>query len=255
MSRKMHGTMDDPLAWTEHRPWAMPRGPWAMQMTWQDLLFAHWPVPVAALRPRVPEALSLDTFEGSAWLAVTPFVMTDVAPRGWPTIAAWRFCELNVRTYVTVEGKPGVYFFSLDAANALAVRAARWSWGLPYYVAEMSHHHEADGWIAYSSTRTHHNAPAASLAARYRPSGDAQPAAAGSFEHFAMERYCLYTVDAHGRAVRGETHHAPWALQPAEAQWPILQMTEQIDVTLPDVAPRLHFAERMHVVAWLPYRV
>lgn len=244
----------DPLAVTSHRPWPLPRGPWVMGMTWCDLLFAHWPIEPEALRACVPAPLEVDTFAGSAWLAVTPFVMTRVRPRGWPAALGLHFCELNVRTYVTHDGKPGVYFFSLDAVSRLAVRAARWSWGLPYHDARMSHRREGDGWHAYVSERTHARAPAARLAVRYRPIGEAQVASAGSFEHFATERYALYTVDRRGRAFCGEIHHAPWRLQPAEAVFETLEMTQALGVVLPEVEPRLHFAHRLAVVAWAPRR-
>lgn len=243
----------DPLSHTAHRPWPLPRGPWLMRMTWRDLLFAHWPVDREAMRPLVPEPLTLDTFDGSAWLAVTPFLMTDVRPRAWPSMLAWQFPELNVRTYVTLNGKPGVYFFSLDAAHALAVRTARLAWNLPYYEAQMFHRQEND-WIVYHSARTHRAAPTAQLATRYRPVGEPGPAEAGSFEAFAIERYCLYTVDRAGRAHRGEIHHPPWQLQSAEAHFELLEMTAHLGVPLSQPAARLHYAKTMPVVAWRPHR-
>ena len=243
------------LSQTEHRPWPLPGAPWVMSMTWDDVLFAHWPVPVDELRRVVPEALALDTHEGSAWLGVVPFVMAGVRSRGWPRAWGWRFAELNVRTYVTVNGKPGVYFFSLDAASRLAVRAARWSWGLPYFDAAMSCEREDDGWVTYTSRRTHRSAAAADFAGRYRPTGEVQHAQSGSFEHFATERYCLYTVNRRGQPMRGEIHHAPWPLQPAEAAFDVLAISEQIGMALPDSAPRLHFAQTLDVIAWLPAKV
>src|SRR5215217_8155417 len=104
------------------RPWPMPRRPWVMTQTWHDLLFAHWRLDPAAVRPLVPEPFELDTFDGAAWIGVVPFHMTNVAPRGTPALP-WlsHLPELNVRTYVRVGDRPGVYFFSLDAARAVAV--------------------------------------------------------------------------------------------------------------------------------------
>ncbi|MGH8637044.1 MAG: YqjF family protein, partial [Burkholderiales bacterium] len=131
----------------EHRPWPMPDGPWIMTQSWHDLLFAHWPLPQDALRDNVPDTYPIDTFGGHAWIGVIPFHMTNVAPRGIPALP-WvsAFPELNVRTYVTVGGKPGVFFFSLDAGNPIAVRAARTLFSLPYYSAEM-HVDAKDGWL------------------------------------------------------------------------------------------------------------
>src|SRR4051812_15661753 len=114
----------------------MPASPWVMTQSWHDLLFAHWPVDKATLAALVPSPLEPDVFEGTGWVGVVPFHMTNVAPRAVPNVP-WisAFPELNVRTYVSVGGKPGVYFFSLDAASALAVAAARSLFNLPYYQA------------------------------------------------------------------------------------------------------------------------
>jgi uncharacterized protein YqjF (DUF2071 family) len=225
-------------------------------MTWEDLLFAHWPVPAAALRPLVPPPLDLDTFDGSAWLGIVPFRMRGVRLRGLPAIPGTSaFPELNVRTYVTAEGKPGVWFFSLDAASRIAVRAARAWFHLPYFDARM------ESWrtgteVAYSSRRTHRGAPPAEFAARYRPTADAYSPTRGSLEHFLTERYCLYAGDSANadgsRLWRGEIHHQKWPLQPAEAEIMRNTMTAPLALRLPDTPPLLHFARRLDVVAWPP---
>src|SRR5882757_5465385 len=114
------------LKHTNHRPWPLPRGPWIMAQVWHNLLFAHWTVPVATLRPLVPQQLEIDTFREKAWLGVVPFRMSGVRLRGTPAVPGLScFPELNVRTYVIRDGMPGVWFFSLDAANLLVVWAAR----------------------------------------------------------------------------------------------------------------------------------
>src|ERR1700674_1035433 len=109
-----------------HRPWPLPAGQAVMTQSWPDLLFAHWPVDAEKLRALIPERLEIDTFDGRAWLAVVPFRMTNVRLRGTPAVP-WlsAFPELNMRTYVTYDGEPGVWFFSLDAGNSLAVAIAR----------------------------------------------------------------------------------------------------------------------------------
>src|SRR5262249_15400018 len=121
-----------------HRPWPLPGGPWVLTQTWNDLLFAHWRVAKDRLAALVPPALELDLFDGQAWIGIVPFQMTNVAPRGVPALP-WvsEFAELNVRTYVRVRDAPGVYFFSLDAASAVAVKVARTLFHLPYYLAAM----------------------------------------------------------------------------------------------------------------------
>src|SRR3954462_7714799 len=143
------------LTETAHRPWPMPDGPWLMTQTWNDLLFAHWPVDAARLRDLVPARFDLDLFDGAAWLGIVPFHMTNVAPRLVPALP-WvsAFPELNVRTYVRVGDKPGVYFFSLDAGNPMAVGAAKTLLNLPYYSAAMTvAKGPADGGIGYNNRR------------------------------------------------------------------------------------------------------
>ena len=217
---------------TAHRPWPLPSGPWIMRQRWHDLLFAHWPVPVETMRALVPPQLQLDTYEGMAWVGVVPFGMSDVAPRFVPAIP-WlsAFPELNVRTYVTAPAplgadptvsKPGVYFFSLDAANPIAVAAARKIFKLPYYQATMRLTKQDDH-IDYMSHRTHRNAPPADLEASYAPTGDVYTSRWGSRDHWMTERYCLYTTSRE-QLYRAEIHHVPWPLQPATAEFSINTM-------------------------------
>jgi uncharacterized protein YqjF (DUF2071 family) len=235
-----------------HRPWPLPAGGWVMAQSWHDLLFAHWPVPEAVLRAHIPARLSIDTFGGQAWLGVVPFRMSGVRLRGTPAVP-WlsAFPELNVRTYVAAGGKPGVWFFSLDAGNALAVAVARSWFHLPYFRARMSCE-ACGGWIEYESQRTHRSAASGVLKGRYRPVGAVFSAKPGSLEHFLTERYCLYTVDGAGRVIRGEIHHEPWPLQVAEAQLPKNTMAEAAGLSLPAQKPLLHFARRQDVVVWPP---
>lgn len=240
-----------------HRPWPLPHGPWIMAQHWHDLLFAHWSLPPTTLRPLVPAALRLDTFADQAWVGVVPFRMSGVRPRGIVAVP-WlsSFPELNVRTYVTAAdgSKPGVCFWSLDAANPIAVAIARRWFHLPYFNALMSLQRDGDA-ITYRSRRTHRDAPPAELLMRYRPTGPVFRAQSGSLEHWLTERYCLYTVTNRNRVMRGEIHHPPWPLQPAAAEFEINTMAQAAGIDLPNSAPLLHFAARLDVVAWPPRRV
>jgi uncharacterized protein YqjF (DUF2071 family) len=235
---------------TSHRPWPLPEGPWVMGQTWQDLLFAHWPVEESILRKHVPAQLPIDSYDGTAWVAVTPFVVTGARPRfALPAPGVARFPEINVRTYTTVDGKPGIWFFSLDTPSRLAVALARRIYRVPYFPAQivMSRDH---GGIRYASRRTQADAPAAAFAASYAPTGPVYNATPGSFEDWATERYCLYTLDDDGRVLRGEIQHPPWPLQRADAEIGSNRMGAQIGVGL-DGGPVLHFARRQDVVFWL----
>jgi uncharacterized protein YqjF (DUF2071 family) len=231
-----------------HRPWPVPDRPWLQGQTWCDLLFAHWPVPESELRSVVPDVLPIDTFEGQAWIAVTPFEVTGLRVRGTPPPPVLsRFAETNVRTYATLDGRPGIYFLSLDAASWLAVVAARTSYRLPYFRARMDIERSGDQ-ICYRSARVGGDAR---LRLRYRAVGEAFTAAPGTLEHFLTERYCLYTV-VDGTVRRAEIHHPPWPLQPAQATIEENTMTEPAGIRLPARTPLLHYAARQDVVIWAP---
>jgi uncharacterized protein YqjF (DUF2071 family) len=217
-----------------------------MFQTWHDLLFAHWPVAPGKLRPLVPTELPLDIRDGQCWVAVTPFHMSGVRPRGFPALPGLsRFPELNVRTYVTLEDKPGVYFFSLDAANLAAVWAARTFYHLPYFYARMKAE-VIENEVSYFSRR---NYGEAELHARYRPVGAVQLRLKGSLENWLTERYCLYTV-VRRRVYRAEIHHLPWPLQDANAEIEQNSMAATAGIALPNLTPLLHFAKRLDVLIW-----
>jgi len=244
-----------------------------MGMRWLDLLFAHWPVDPAVLRPLIPEGLELDTRDGHAWLGVVPFRMTGVRPPWCPPLpGVSAFAELNVRTYVRskkgqgggasekgVDGKPGVWFFSLDAASRLAVRVARWTFHLPYFDARMQVE-DREGWIRYASRRTHRGVAPGVFRARYRPVGETYSSEPGALDHWLTERYCLYSQDCRGRLYRGDIHHRAWPLQRAEAVIEEDTLTAPLGTTgelveRPECEPLLHFARRLEVVAWRVERI
>ena len=228
-----------------HRPWPIPDRPWVMAQTWDDLLFAHWRVPAESIARLVPQGLEVDQHGGSAWLGMTPFVLTGFRLRGTvPLPGVSTFPELNVRTYVTAEDKPGIWFFSLDAASRLAVEGARRTYKLPYFHARMSAVHRG-GYVEYSSDRL--DGSGRSFEARYRPVGEVFNAEAGSLEWFLTERYCLYAVDR-GRLHRADIHHPPWPLQEADAEIRSNTMAPH-EVPL-ESAPLCHFARRQDVLIW-----
>ncbi|MEA2278644.1 MAG: uncharacterized protein QOC78_3604 [Solirubrobacteraceae bacterium] len=216
------------------------------------MLFAHWAVPVGALRPAVPPELPIDTFDGRAWIAVAPFEVTGLRLRGTPALPGLaRFAETNVRTYTTLDGRPGVHFLSLDAASRAAVAAARRLYGLPYFLARMTIERSGDT-IAYATRRVGGDA---ALRVRYRPAGPAAEPRPGSLEHFLVERYSLYAVDARGRVRRTDIRHRPWPLQPAAAEIELNTMTAPDGIALPDEAPLLHYAARQDVLVGPPRRL
>jgi uncharacterized protein len=241
------GRVHPAFARIDHRPWELPTRPWTWRQSWRDLLFLHWPVPAAALRPHVPPGLAIQEFGGTSWVGVVPFRMTGVMRRPLPDVPGLSaFPELNVRLYVEAEGKPGVWFLSLDAANPVAVWAARRFFHLPYYLADIRVERAA-GDHAYASRRR--NAPER-FSAEYGPRGEAFEAAVGTLEHWLTERYCLYAAAPDGRLLRSEVHHAPWPLQPAEARIEVNTLLEPFGIPLGSAAPHLLYAVGVDVVVW-----
>jgi uncharacterized protein YqjF (DUF2071 family) len=243
-----------------HRPFDRPSGLWTMKQRWNDLLFAHWPVPVATMAALLPVGLEVDTFDGHAWAGIVPFWMDRVRVRVpgttdhtlfFPSVET--FPELNLRTYVrsSKTGRAGVFFFSLDAASPLAVAGARTIFHLPYFFASMSRTTDRNGLVDYRSRRLLTRREVM-FEATYRGLGrasDAAPSQAGSIEHFLTERYCLFTT-FRNRVLVGNIHHLPWPLEPAEAEFRVNQLPTAHGLTLPDRPPVLHFSRALEVYIW-----
>jgi uncharacterized protein YqjF (DUF2071 family) len=237
------------LAETEHRPWPLPERPWFMGQSWLDLLFAHWRVPEEALRAVIPEQLPIDTYEGDAYLGITPFCVSGLRLRGTaPAPGLSSFPELNVRTYVSVEGKPGIYFLSLDADSFAAVRAARLTYRLPYFHSQIRVDADEEG-IGYDLLRISDDGPPAYFTARYGGEGSELPVRDGSLERWLTERYCLYTLDDRGRILRGDIHHPPWPLYRGWAEIETNTMAMPFGIEL-EGEPLLHFSPRQDVAIW-----
>ena len=226
-----------------------------MHQMWDQLLFLHWSFPPEQLRPLVPARLALDTCEERAWVGLTPFTMWGIRPPLLPAIP-WVSAshELNLRTYVHLEGVPGVWFFSLDASNVLAVIGARVGFHLPYFRARMTlAEHEQT--VHFTSHRTHWGAPAAHcdvVWTRGEPVAAAKP---GTLDFFLLERYCLYA--AHGdRLYRTRIAHRPWPVCHASLTRFSSTLLASQGLPTPETAPLLHGqAEPLDVEVWPPHRV
>ena len=241
--------MIDPTLSIRHRPWPLPKKPWVLSQQWRDLAFIHYRVDAAELRRLLPAELTVQELDGSAWVGVVPFRMEDVAPRGLPALPGIStFPELNVRTYVEAEGKAGVWFFSLDALSRMAVFGGRFLYGLPYFKAEMSQKEE-NGWIHLQSRRTKGKA---AFSGRYRGVGEPFLAEAGTFAHWATERYCLYSRHRDGRLIRLDVHHLPWPLQNGEARITASDILAAAEIHASDELPRVHFSRGVEVISYGP---
>ena len=220
-------------------------------MRWLDLLFAHWALDAAAVRGLIPRDLDLDLFAGRCYVGAVPFVMENVTPRFVPPVPGLHaFPELNLRTYVTKGGKPGVWFFSLDAGQKLAVRTARRLFHLPYFDAKFAIE-STESRVRYSAVRTHKRAAAARFAAAYQPAGPVYEATAGSLDAWLTDRYCLYSADAAGNLYRGEIDHGPWPLQKAEAAIEVNTLGDWLGIKMDGPPVALHFSKSLDVHAWM----
>jgi len=250
-----------------------PDGLPLMHQNWGKLLFMHWAIDAELLRPLIPKDLSIDTFDGAAWIGEVPFTMWGIRASFLPPIpGTTAFHELNVRTYVHCNGVPGVWFFSLDAAHSLAVWGARTFYHLPYFNADMRLTQQGTS-IEYSSTRSDsltygeffageaadipaaassdsgRNYPRAELNASWTIGEPLPRASPGSIEFFLTERYCLYSLHC-GRLYRSRIFHEPWPLRKATLNSRRSKMIESLGIAAPRESPLVHYAEKIAVDIW-----
>ena len=236
----------DCLSQIAHRPYPIPAGRPRWRQKWLDLAFFHWPIDVEMVKALLPDGLELDTYEGLAWLSVVPFRMEDVMLRGLPAVPnISNFPELNLRTYVIKDGKPGVWFFSLDADQRLAVWAAKTFFHLPYFKALMRCDLEGER-VIYSSRREEGDA---TFAAEYQPVGEVYYAHSGTLEHWLTERYCLYSYDG-THLYRGDIHHCPWPLQKINYDISQLDLGSDEGFTFTSAPVAAQFARELEVAIW-----
>ncbi|WP_338787239.1 DUF2071 domain-containing protein [Metabacillus sp. FJAT-53654] len=233
-----------------HRPFPLPSKKWIMRQTWSNLFFLHWPIPPEALRPHIPAPLQIDTFDHNAWLGIVAFVIEGIYPRGLSSVSLTpKFLEVNVRTYVQYDGKPGVYFMSLDVENwASRTIAKRW-YRLPYYPARMSFQNEGKT-IHFQSIRKSTTNAQITFSGSFRPSQEVNFANTGTLDHWLTERYCLYSFDNRGNTYCGEIHHPPWPLQKAETQIGMNTLFSPFNIDLSNVKPIAHFSKGFDSLIW-----
>jgi len=242
------------------RPRPLPSGRWVLRQRWNDLLFAHWPIPAAQIEAMLPEGLQVDTYGGTAWLGIVPFWLDRLKLRNLPSIpGSRRFPDLNVRTYVRDRqtGSPGTWCFSIDASNLLAVTLGRTWLHLPYHWAEMQMEGRQDREFSFFSRRHLQTRPV-QFSVRYRGLGPSQRTAEhrmGSFEHYMAERSCLFSINRSGQLLRSNLHSIPWPLEEAEAEIERNDLATAIGLALPSGAPVLHYSRRLALYIWKPEAV
>ena len=236
-----------------HRPWPLPPSPWVLAQTCHHQLFVHDRVAPESLRPLLPDALALDLHDGHAYLGVTAFEVGGLRLRGvLPLPVVSSFLQVNVRTYVTADDRPGIWFFSLDTTSALAAEVARRLYGAPFFQASIATRPE-HGWTALSSARTGGDRPAV-LEARFRATGRGARPRRGTVEHFLAERYCLYATGRGGTLQRAEIHHRPWTLRGAELEVDLNTMAPA-GVEPLGGPPLAWYSETQDLLLWSPQPV
>lgn len=247
----------------------------AVAMEWRDGLFAHWPVDPSRVRSLVPDELDVDARDGTAWVSALPSVVVATRPWFLPERAGVTFPQVNLRTYVRHETRPGVYFLSLDTTTTLGVRVARTMYGLPYYRAEIDFERAGDGhhWrneggdfgrestgdagrgqrYRFDCQRLHHEDPPARFAAEYRPTGRPSRADSESLAEFLTERYRAFMV-RDGTVWCARVEHAPWRLCPAEATVHADALLEAAGLPAPSEDPMVHYSPGTSFTIRTPFR-
>lgn len=234
----------------EQRPYPLPKMPWALTQTWRNMLFAHWPLPAAFLKPYIPAQLDLDTNGGSAWISMIPFQVSHTRLRGLPKFPFYHsYLEFNVRTYVLYKGIPGIYFFSLDASKWPAVIGGKISALLPYKHARMQLTLR-NPVLHYSSERQHPNSPKEAFQAMYKPLSPPYVPDKNSLDYWLLERYCLWTTSGK-KLYRGDIHHDRWRVSQAAAVFYRNTAASFLPRHFFQSDPLLHFSERKNVFIWL----
>jgi uncharacterized protein len=252
----------------EHRPWLPPDSQWLLSQSWNDVLFAHFAVAPATLRPLVPDALTLETYDGAAWLTISPFCTSNLRPSGVPPLPMLSFFpQVNVRTCVTREDKPGVFNFSVDAANLSAVWFARVFFRMQYWHSAIQvsgatlqarpARNTGENTIRVRSRRLHGPAALsgpATFDVAYSPAGEAGRARPASLDEFLIERYCVYSYNR-GKLYRTEVHHQPWPLQRAGVEIRANSLADPLGLALPLKPDLCHFSRCNKLLTWAPERI
>lgn len=234
---------DNILFHTSHRPWALPTGKWAYYQEWNRVLFMHWKVPAHELQALLPPGVELDLYDNQAWISLVPFTMNEIRPRRIPAFAPIsNFHEINVRTYVTCNNKPGIYFLNIEASKYLSTRIARYLSGLPYEQAQMDRKFTHVG-FGYGSVNKRKGFELSASFDVGEPIEDKT-----ALDLWLTERYCLY-LNAKEILYRYDVHHRPWPLRRTDVY--SLKINYRIGninlTTPPDLA---HYSEGVQVIAW-----
>lgn len=232
------------------RPWPAPNSAWIYRQSWHHVLFAHWRVEYEQIQSVLPPSLTLDLFVGSPWVSIVAFETRGFRPRGLPAVPGLsNFPEINLRTYVLHDNKPGIYAFSLDTNNLPTVYGARWLFHLNYYRAKMSLRVKNER-VWFDHMRKAPAEQTAEFHAQYWPTSEARPTEPGTLAAWLCERYCIYSVDKQQRVYETEINHPAWCLQPAELQLEANTLGQPWGLNLEKMPALVHYSQYQPVIFW-----
>lgn len=234
---------DDLIQTISHRPWTLPSGQWSYYQEWNSALFLHWKVSLDELVKLIPKGISIDTFNGECWITLVAFTMEKIRPRRLPSVAAISdFQEINVRTYLSKDGKKGVYFLRIEAGKKVSTFVAKLLSGLPYENANIDLQNMSNPYKYFASNNNRNSKFDATFTIGKRIANKTE------LDNWLTERYCLY-LEKNKILYRYETHHKPWVLDTVENL--NLISTYKIGNILLDKKPDLaHYSNGVKVLAW-----
>jgi uncharacterized protein len=229
---------------TAHRPWPIPGNNWKYYQEWNNALFLHWRVPVELIKPAIPSGLQVDEISGDTYVSLVAFTMQRIRLRYLPAFPPISdFHEINLRAYVTVDNKPGIYFFSIEASKRLSAMISRMLARLPYQYSPMNVGHIGEMY----RYRSENKSKGLHLDTEFEITQE--EVAKSAIDNWLTERYCLYH-DEGSRRYRYQIHHHPWKLK--KIMMNTLNMHYRAgDLTLHDRSPDLlHYSPGVKVIAW-----
>jgi uncharacterized protein YqjF (DUF2071 family) len=233
-----------------HRPWPIISKNWIMRQSWSNVLFTHWPISAELLRPHIPRSLEIDTFDGTAWLGVVVFIMEGIYLRGLTALSVTpKFAEVNVRTYVQRNGKPGVYFMSLDVGDLASLMIAKRWYRLPYKAAQISLQKEDQTFLCKSLRKEKSNVPIG-FHANYIPLSGVYLSKKELFDDWLTERYCFFSTDKRANIYCGEIHHQPWPLQKVDIEICKNSLFTPFQFDLSEEKMIAHFSKGLDSLFW-----
>ncbi|MGV0920069.1 YqjF family protein [Empedobacter falsenii] len=240
----MKYTIKQILAETNHRAWQYPSKSWKYYQEWNKALFFHYKIDKEILKEFVPKDLEIDEINDSAWVSLVAFTMEKIRPRFLPAFSPISdFDEINLRTYVTKDGKSGVYFLSIEAGKLFSAILAKSLSGLPYEKSNINR--------TENSYQANHPELNFSLLADFHVGMQVKHKT--ELDLFLTERYCLYLED-NDQLFRYEIQHLPWKINQLELDF--LKIDYQLqDLNIHSRPDLVHYSEGVQVVAWEKERV